>query len=249
MGMAGAGQQPPPPYPGQCQLGQAALQQPSTPIFVAPPPKTQRLLHSEAYLKYIEGLHAETPSINKWDQTLSGVCPCNIPYLMFICAIKFLNNIVVTVLGKIKSFHRLALTFIEIYNKGTVKSGIVHIEWTLDFFLHCAFVFVPIAYTARRKDVHLTKEQESRLPLHWLKSKGAHTTMADALWRLRDLMLRDTLNIRQAYNLWTTGTTFPEFLNPLLWTWCTSEKIGHEYLSFLMIFILPSFYKRTWNPS
>nr|XP_023661253.1 protein polybromo-1-like isoform X6 [Paramormyrops kingsleyae] len=88
-------------------------------------PQTQRLLHSEAYLKYIEGLHAETPSINKWDQTLS----------------------------------------------------------------------------ARRKDVHLTKEQESRLPLHWLKSKGAHSTMADALWRLRDLMLRDTLNIRQAYNL------------------------------------------------
>ncbi|XP_048874224.1 protein polybromo-1 isoform X3 [Brienomyrus brachyistius] len=125
MGMAGTGQQAPPPYPGQGQLGQPALQQPSTPIFVAPPPKTQRLLHSEAYLKYIEGLHAETPSINKWDQTLS----------------------------------------------------------------------------ARRKDVHLTKEQESRLPLHWLKSKGAHTTMADALWRLRDLMLRDTLNIRQAYNL------------------------------------------------
>ncbi|KAL0599974.1 Protein polybromo-1 [Plecturocebus cupreus] len=53
----------------------------------------------------------------------------------------------------------------------------------------------------RRRDVHLSKEQESRLPSHWLKSKGAHTTMADALWRLRDLMLRDTLNIRQAYNL------------------------------------------------
>uniref|UniRef100_A0A8D0IIX9 Protein polybromo-1 n=2 Tax=Sus scrofa TaxID=9823 RepID=A0A8D0IIX9_PIG len=56
-------------------------------------------------------------------------------------------------------------------------------------------------YEARRRDVHLSKEQESRLPSHWLKSKGAHTTMADALWRLRDLMLRDTLNIRQAYNL------------------------------------------------
>lgn len=56
------------------------------------------------------------------------------------------------------------------------------------------------ASLARRKDVRLTKEQESRLPSHWLKSKGAHTTMADALWRLRDLMLRDTLNIRQAQN-------------------------------------------------
>ncbi len=54
---------------------------------------------------------------------------------------------------------------------------------------------------AQRRDTHLTKEQESRLPAHWLKSKGAHTTMADALWRLRDLMLRDSLNICQAHNL------------------------------------------------
>lgn len=55
--------------------------------------------------------------------------------------------------------------------------------------------------SARRKDVRLTKEQESRLPSHWLKSKGAHTTMADALWRLRDLMLKDTLNVRHTYNI------------------------------------------------
>ncbi|XP_045385988.1 protein polybromo-1 isoform X16 [Lemur catta] len=119
------GQQAPPPYPGPHPAGPPVIQQPTTPMFVAPPPKTQRLLHSEAYLKYIEGLSAESTSISKWDQTLA----------------------------------------------------------------------------ARRRDVHLSKEQESRLPSHWLKSKGAHTTMADALWRLRDLMLRDTLNIRQAYNL------------------------------------------------
>ncbi|XP_063267592.1 protein polybromo-1 isoform X4 [Prinia subflava] len=126
MGMLGPpGQQAPPPYPGQSPASQPVMQQPSTPMFVSPPPKTQRLLHSEAYLKYIEGLSAESNSISKWDQTLA----------------------------------------------------------------------------ARRRDVHLSKEQESRLPSHWLKSKGAHTTMADALWRLRDLMLRDTLNIRQAYNL------------------------------------------------
>ncbi|XP_048111627.1 protein polybromo-1 isoform X3 [Alosa alosa] len=125
MGIAGQGQQAPPPYPGQGQGGQPAVQQPTTPIFVAPPPKPQRILHSEAYLRYIEGLNAESTTVSKWDQTLS----------------------------------------------------------------------------ARRKDVRLTKEQESRLPSHWLKSKGAHTTMADALWRLRDLMLRDTLNIRQTYNL------------------------------------------------
>ncbi|XP_077933408.1 protein polybromo-1 isoform X11 [Halichoerus grypus] len=119
------GQQAPPPYPGPHPAVPPVIQQPTTPMFVAPPPKTQRLLHSEAYLKYIEGLSAESNSISKWDQTLA----------------------------------------------------------------------------ARRRDVHLSKEQESRLPSHWLKSKGAHTTMADALWRLRDLMLRDTLNIRQAYNL------------------------------------------------
>ncbi|XP_074929088.1 protein polybromo-1 isoform X16 [Chelonoidis abingdonii] len=126
MGLLGPpGQQAPPPYPGQSQASQQVIQQPTTPMFVSPPPKTQRLLHSDAYLKYIEGLSAESNSISKWDQTLS----------------------------------------------------------------------------ARRRDVHLSKEQESRLPSHWLKSKGAHTTMADALWRLRDLMLRDTLNIRQAYNI------------------------------------------------
>lgn len=126
MGLIGApGQPAPPPYPAPGQVSQPIMQQPSMPMFVSPPPKTQRLLHSEAYLKYIEGLTAESNSIGKWDQTLS----------------------------------------------------------------------------ARRRDLHLTKEQESRLPSHWLKSKGAHTTMANALWRLRDLMLRDTLNIRQAYNL------------------------------------------------
>ncbi|XP_069062179.1 protein polybromo-1 isoform X8 [Pleurodeles waltl] len=126
MGLIGApGQPAPPPYPAPGQVSQPIMQQPSMPMFVSPPPKTQRLLHSEAYLKYIEGLTAESSSIGKWDQTLS----------------------------------------------------------------------------ARRRDLHLTKEQESRLPSHWLKSKGAHTTMANALWRLRDLMLRDTLNIRQAYNL------------------------------------------------
>uniref|UniRef100_A0A671VQD7 Protein polybromo-1 n=1 Tax=Sparus aurata TaxID=8175 RepID=A0A671VQD7_SPAAU len=116
------GQHAPPPYPGQ---GQPSHLQPTTPMFVAPPPKTQRVLHSEAYLKYIEGLNSESNTVSKWDQMLK----------------------------------------------------------------------------AQRRDAYLTKEQESRLPAHWLKSKGAHTTMADALWRLRDLMLRDSLNICQAHNL------------------------------------------------
>uniref|UniRef100_A0A1A8BW71 Protein polybromo-1 n=1 Tax=Nothobranchius kadleci TaxID=1051664 RepID=A0A1A8BW71_NOTKA len=125
LGLTGSGQQAPPPYPGQGHLGQPSLQQPSTPLFVSPPVRSQRLLHSEAYLKYIEGLTAESSTVSKWDQAL----------------------------------------------------------------------------TVQKQDVRLTKEQESRLPSHWLKSKGAHKTMADALWRLRDLMLRDTLNIRQTHNL------------------------------------------------
>ncbi|XP_029286723.1 polybromo 1, like isoform X2 [Cottoperca gobio] len=124
-GMFSPGPHAPPPYPGQGQLGQPSHLQPTTPMFVAPPPKTQRVLHSEAYLKYIEGLNSDSNSVSKWDQTLK----------------------------------------------------------------------------AQRRDTHLTKEQESRLPAHWLKSKGAHTTMADALWRLRDLMLRDSLNICQGYNV------------------------------------------------
>ncbi|XP_028302620.1 protein polybromo-1-like [Gouania willdenowi] len=122
-GLLGSGQQAPPPYPGHGQLGQAATQQPSTPMFVSPPAK--RLLHSETYLRYIEGLTPESSTVSKWDHTLS----------------------------------------------------------------------------VKKTDVRLTKEQESRLPSHWLKSKGAHKTMADALWRLRDLMLRDTLNIRQMHNV------------------------------------------------
>lgn len=72
MGPYGPGQPAPPPYPGQGQLGQPGHQQPATPMFVAPPPKPQRLLHSEAYLKYIEGLSADCPTISKWDQSLKG---------------------------------------------------------------------------------------------------------------------------------------------------------------------------------
>lgn len=68
MGGYGPGQAPP-PYPGQGQPGQQQL---APPIFVAPPPKPQRLLHSEAYLKYIEGLSAESSTISKWDQSLKG---------------------------------------------------------------------------------------------------------------------------------------------------------------------------------
>lgn len=67
--MFSPGSHAPPPYPGQ---GQPSHLQPTTPMFVAPPPKTQRVLHSEAYLKYIEGLNAESSTVSKWDDTLKG---------------------------------------------------------------------------------------------------------------------------------------------------------------------------------
>ncbi|XP_041350352.1 protein polybromo-1-like isoform X3 [Gigantopelta aegis] len=52
---------PPPPPP-----------RPPSPMFVSVPPRTQRLLHSEAYLRYIEGLNAESKTIGDWDKTLSA---------------------------------------------------------------------------------------------------------------------------------------------------------------------------------
>lgn len=69
MGAYSPGQVAPPPYPGQSQ---SAHQSQGTPMFIAPPPRPQRLLHSEAYLKYIEGLSADCPTISKWDQSLKG---------------------------------------------------------------------------------------------------------------------------------------------------------------------------------
>ena len=64
--------------------------------------------------------------------------------------------------------------------------------------IHYKRAWRELCFAARKSDVRLTKEQEARLPSHWLKSKGAHNTMADALWRLRDLMLRDSLTVRYA---------------------------------------------------
>lgn len=154
MGVYGPGQVAPPPYPGQGQLGQNANQPQGAPMFIAPPPRPQRLLHSEAYLKYIEGLSADCPTVSKWDQSLKG----------------------------------------ESGGKSFVSKMVILFSNTFPFLIFFFFI-------AGRKDSRLSREQESRLPSHWLKSKGAHTTMVDALWRLRDLMMRDTLSIRQAYNL------------------------------------------------
>ncbi|KAK3103095.1 hypothetical protein FSP39_016403 [Pinctada imbricata] len=97
---------PPPPPP-----------RPPSPMFVSVPPRTQRLLHSEAYLRYIEGLRADRPYISDWDKSLSAT-PQN------------------------------------------------------------------------------TRTDESRLPSHWLaQGTGYHGNMTNALWALRDMMLKDAMDI------------------------------------------------------
>ncbi|XP_021376482.1 protein polybromo-1-like isoform X22 [Mizuhopecten yessoensis] len=97
---------PPPPPP-----------RPPSPMFVSVPPRTQRLLHSEAYLRYIEGLSADKPHISDWEKNLAST-----------------------------------------------------------------------------SDNTLT--DESRLPAHWLaQGAGYHGNVTDALWALRDLMMKDTMNI------------------------------------------------------
>ncbi|KAB7505112.1 Protein polybromo-1 [Armadillidium nasatum] len=45
-------------------------QKSTDPLFVNPPPKTQRLLHSEAYIKYIENL--DKPFVSNWERQLTS---------------------------------------------------------------------------------------------------------------------------------------------------------------------------------
>lgn len=88
------------------------------PIFLAPPPKPQRLHHSDAYLRYIEGLRDGSPHMSNWNQ-------------------------------------------------------------------------------ARKPDVQsLNAQQVAALPVHWLGcGYGDYGNAVDALWALRDHMLRDALSL------------------------------------------------------
>lgn len=42
------------------------------PLFVTVPPRPQRVLHSEAYIKYIEGLQNDTRFVTPWEKTLKA---------------------------------------------------------------------------------------------------------------------------------------------------------------------------------
>jgi len=50
------------------------------PLFHVVPPKPQRLLHSDAYIKYIEGLTKETKTMSNWDKQLTATNQiCRVP--------------------------------------------------------------------------------------------------------------------------------------------------------------------------
>ncbi|GAB6031247.1 hypothetical protein CHUAL_009055 [Chamberlinius hualienensis] len=106
------------PQTGNSGYGQDAANKTSDHMFVAVPPKSQRLLHSEAYLRYIEGLQPENKTISNWDANLKATQE----------------------------------------NTSLYDSG--------------------------------------RLPVHWLgNGVGSHGNVVNALWALRDFMLKDSLNI------------------------------------------------------
>ncbi|XP_059047820.1 protein polybromo-1 isoform X2 [Achroia grisella] len=46
------------------------------PLFVSAPPRAQRVTHSEAYIRYIEGLHSEQKYITPWEKSLTPM-PAN----------------------------------------------------------------------------------------------------------------------------------------------------------------------------
>uniref|UniRef100_A0A0B7AIS6 Protein polybromo-1 n=1 Tax=Arion vulgaris TaxID=1028688 RepID=A0A0B7AIS6_9EUPU len=103
------------PHEGQTTAPQ---QCPPSPVFVSVPPRTQKLMHSETYLRYIEGLTSESHTISNWDKTLMATqenSPC---------------------------------------------------------------------------------QPEANLPTQWLaQGAGCHGSMTNALWALRDFMLKDALNL------------------------------------------------------
>jgi len=51
-------------------------------MFLSVPPRPQRVLHSEAYIRYIEGLNADQKHITNWERTLHATpetCPAPDP--------------------------------------------------------------------------------------------------------------------------------------------------------------------------
>lgn len=63
---------PNPPPASTSNVLAASVQKIQEPMFISVPPRPQRVLHSEAYIKYIEGLQTETKHITPWERTLQA---------------------------------------------------------------------------------------------------------------------------------------------------------------------------------
>ncbi|XP_026728952.1 protein polybromo-1-like isoform X5 [Trichoplusia ni] len=72
-GMSPLARNTPSPGAGEASLcaAPAAPRPHLDPLFVAAPPRAQRLTHSEAYIRYIEGLHSEQKYITPWEKSLT----------------------------------------------------------------------------------------------------------------------------------------------------------------------------------
>ncbi|XP_038219745.1 protein polybromo-1-like [Zerene cesonia] len=57
-------------------VGGAGGRPPLEPLFVSAPPRVQRVTHSDAYIRYIEGLHSEQKYITPWEKSLTPM-PAN----------------------------------------------------------------------------------------------------------------------------------------------------------------------------
>ncbi|XP_072934610.1 protein polybromo-1 [Epargyreus clarus] len=59
------------PSPGAGEAGAPPPRAAPDPLFVPAPPRAQRVTHSEAYIRYIEGLHSEQKYITPWEKSLT----------------------------------------------------------------------------------------------------------------------------------------------------------------------------------
>ncbi|XP_039760506.1 protein polybromo-1 isoform X1 [Pararge aegeria] len=79
-GMSPMARNTPSPGAGESSGAGIALGPPARaghdPLFVAAPPRAQRVTHSEAYIRYIEGLHSEQKYITPWEKSLTPM-PAN----------------------------------------------------------------------------------------------------------------------------------------------------------------------------
>ncbi|XP_044737785.1 protein polybromo-1 isoform X3 [Chrysoperla carnea] len=71
---------------------QQMVMKPVEPIFITVPPRPTRLLHSEAYIKYIEGLHVSNKFMSPWEKTLNATELNTTSPVVTIPAVTHVNN-------------------------------------------------------------------------------------------------------------------------------------------------------------